>query len=382
VGTDVGTHDDDTTKGTPMHLSDTDRTALATLESKAEQIRYICATLGNPDTVEVHTRLDAAGIEASRKYVSRIVNDWRKERGMDDTGAFPTVTDDDLAELDAQNSADQQGAEWPAESEEIAAELAASVREAKAKLPLQSDSALMDVLSEDELAAERKLAEQRRATRREIEQRRLAAELARAKRMQANEEAIAKSEASDARWLQRARSKKHRLASPDAKLAQLVRNAEWSSRALIAAVAGGMIWSAFNAQQNLVPDGDMSNPLYWLSFFVEAMISLPLIVIMVASATATRWGRKSSDKEKRKIIAVELVLLAMTLTLNVGKHLTPPEGVDINWMDVFKFGVAPVMVGILLQVHAAVSDHYAGMILASDKAPTAAQSDEELAQTR
>ncbi|MGW0163536.1 hypothetical protein ACWDUN_29865 [Mycobacterium sp. NPDC003323] len=383
-GTDtVGTHDDAPGGNAPMLISEVHRAEVAALPHKSDQIRHICAILGHFDTAEVHQWLEACGIEATRKYVSRIVNEWRDENKMDNTDSFRALTEADLAALDAQHGTDQQGddsVEVPAESEEVAAELAARVRQANARLSLQADPALTEVLSEAELAEERELAEKRRSTRREIERRQLAAELARAKRMQANEEAIAKSEASDARWLERARSKKRRLVSPDAKLAQLVRNSEWSSRALIAAVAAGMIWSAVNAQKNLVPTGDKSDPLYWLSYFVEAMISLPLIVIMVASTTATRWGRKAAPEEKRKIIAVELVLLAMTLTLNVGKHLTPPQGVGINWMDVFKFGVAPVMVGILLQVHAAVSDHYAGLILDSDKVPTAAQSDEEPAQ--
>lgn len=378
VGTDVGTHvgtPDDETRGTgTMHIGEVHRAQVAALSTKAEQVRHICAILGNPETAEVHAWLEACEIEASRKYVSRIVNAWRDEHNLENTGEFRVLTDADLAEItdhdDNQDDDDEPEAGTSA-ALELDPELATRVRKAQARLPLQADPALYTALSDEEMKAERELAEQERETAREIRRRRMAAELANAKRDQATAEAISKSEASDARWLERARSKKRRLTSDDAKLAQLTRNSEWSARALVAAVALGMAWSAVNAQHNLVPSGSMADPLFWLSYGVEAMISLPLIVIMVASTSATRWGRTMAPEQKKKVIAVELALLTTTLALNVGPHLFPPHGQQVEAVEVFKFGVAPVMVGVLLRVHAWASDHYADLILSTGNAPSA-----------
>ncbi|MGW5388196.1 hypothetical protein [Nocardia sp. NPDC003963] len=375
VGTDVGTHvgtpDDETRGTTPMYISDAHRTEVATLPTKAEQVRHICAILGNPETAEVHRWLEACEIEASRKYVSRIVNGWREENNLENTGEFQALTDADLAELTDSGDDDEP---------ELENELADRVRRAQARIPLQDDPALYTALSDEEMDKERKLAEEEREAAREIRRRRMAAQLANAKRDQATAESIAKSEATDARWMERARSKKRRLTSEDAKLAQTVRNSEWSAWALVAAVALGMAWSAVNAQKGLVPDGNMADPLFWLSYGVEAMISLPLIIIMVASTSATRLGRAMKTEQKRKVIAVEVALLAATLTLNVGPHLTPAEGESINPIDLFKYGCAPVMVGVLLQVHAWVSDHYTDLIMHTGKAPSATESDEQPAE--
>ena len=365
VGTPGGTHDDDTEGTVPMHIAEVHRTQVADLPTKADKIRHICAILGNPTTGEVQAWAQACEIKATPKYISRLVSEWRAKHGLEATGEFQIVTDADLAALSNQDAPEDEDDEetevdGPAAAE-LDPELATRVRQAQARLPLQADPALYTALSDEEMDAERELAEKERETAREIRRRRMAADLARAKRDQATAEAISKSEASDARWLERARSKKRRLTSDDAKLAQLTRNSEWSARALVAAVALGMAWSAVNAQHNLVPSGD---PLFWLSYGVEAMISLPLIVIMVAATSATRWGRKMSGDQKKKVVAVELALLATTLALNVGPHLFPSDGQAINPGEVFKFGIAPVMVGVLLQVHTWASDHYAGLLLA------------------
>ena len=368
-------------------------TTLDTKDSKAAQIRYVFDLLGTPTTAQVIEWLDAHGVSASPRYVRGIVRKERARRGLTDTADLPALTREVLAELvqdrkDATKRPAEPGSagtegtartestepepagELPEETsapavDEATADLAARVANAHARLPLQADPALYTALSDEEMDKERTLAEEEREGERVIRRRRLAAQLAVAKRDQATAEAVSKAEASDARWLQRARSKKRRLTSDDAKLAQLTRNSEWSARALVAAVVLGMAWSAANAQHNLVPSGNKADPLFWLSYGVEAMISLPLIVIMVASTTATRWGRSMAPEQKKKVIAVELALLTTTLALNVGPHLFPPEGQPVDKVEVFKFGVAPVMVGVLLQVHAWASDHYATLILNS-----------------
>ncbi|MEU7140851.1 hypothetical protein ABZ942_15475 [Nocardia sp. NPDC046473] len=232
--------------------------------------------------------------------------------------------------------------------------LAQRVAVARGKLPLQHDAALTEVLSESELAAERELAEWVRAQRRTQRRRGVEIELATEKRARRAVEAIEREEAGDARWHRRALAARRRAASADARLAQLYRRAEWSSRALIAVVVLGMVWAGVNVQHNLVPDSDIANPLYWLSYGVEAMISIPLITIMVVATTAARWGR---SVQRGKVALFEATLLITTVALNTGPHLAAGELGRAG-----EYAVAPVMVGVVIWLHAWVSARYAILI--------------------
>ncbi|AFT98814.1 hypothetical protein [Nocardia brasiliensis] len=238
-------------------------------------------------------------------------------------------------------------------SSEIAA-LAQRVETARGKLPLQHDAALFDVLSEDEIVAERELAEWVRAQRRKQRKRAVEAELAAEKRDRRTAAHIRRSDEDDARWHRRALAARRRVSSQDARLAQLYRRAEWSSRALIAVVVLGMVWAGVNVQHNLVPSGDMSDPLYWLSYGIEAMISIPIITIMVAATTAARWGRELA---RGKVVFFETALLGTTIALNAGPHLASG-----SYGQAAEYAIAPVMVGVVIWLHAWVSARYALLI--------------------
>ncbi|WP_406270208.1 hypothetical protein OH799_28270 [Nocardia sp. NBC_00881] len=238
-------------------------------------------------------------------------------------------------------------------SSEIAA-LAQQVETARGKLPLQHDPALLQVLSEREIAAERELAEWIRAQRRKQRRTEIEAELAAEKRDRKSAAALRRSDDADARWHRRALAARRRVSSEDARLAQLYRRAEWSSRALIAVVVLGMVWAGVNVQHNLVPSGDMSDPLYWLSYGIEAMISIPIITIMVAATTAARWGRELA---RGKVIFFETALLGTTIALNAGPHLAAG---DLG--RAAEYAIAPVMVGVVIWLHAWVSARYAVLI--------------------
>ncbi|MEV0344062.1 hypothetical protein AB0H49_34135 [Nocardia sp. NPDC050713] len=354
-----------------MHISEAHRTEVATLSSKAEQIRHICAILGNPDTAEVHTWLEACEVEATRKYVSRIVNAWREEHSLENTGEFRALTAADLAELadlDAQPTTKEPAPEQePEEQEEIdpaTAALAARVAAAQRQVPLQSETALLDVLSDEEMQKERDLVEECREIQRKMRLSRARAELARARAEEADLEAIAKENARNARWHRRALAARERIVSHDAKLAQLYRRAEVTSRALIAVVVIGMIWSGVNVQHNLVPSGDMSDPLYWLSYGIEAMISIPIIVIMLTATTAARWGK---EPKREKIVLLELALLAITISLNAGPHLqTDPS-------KAAEYAIAPIMVGVVIWLHNWTSKTYANLIVEAGAEPSEKQ---------
>ncbi|WP_410873999.1 helix-turn-helix domain-containing protein [Nocardia sp. A7] len=232
--------------------------------------------------------------------------------------------------------------------------LAQQVATARDKLPLQHDTALYDALSDDEIRAERELAEWIRAQRRKQRRRAIADELAADQRDRRTGTLIRRTDEADARWHRKALAARRRVSSADARLAQLYRRAEWSSRALIGVVILGMVWAGVNVQHNLVPSGDMSDPLYWLSFGIEAMISIPIIVIMIAATTAARWGR---ELDRGKVLLFELALLGTTVALNAGPHLASG-----SFGRAAEFAIAPVMVGVVIWLHAWVSARYAMLI--------------------
>ncbi|MFQ6324665.1 hypothetical protein ACLMAL_00815 [Nocardia sp. CWNU-33] len=232
--------------------------------------------------------------------------------------------------------------------------LAQRVAAARGKLPLQHDAALLAVLSDAEIAAERELAEWVRAQRRGQRRRAVEDELAAEERDRRTAAAIRKSDDADARWHRRALAARRRVSNQDARLAQLYRRAEWSSRALIAVVVLGMVWAGVNVQHNLVPSGDMTDPLYWLSYGIEAMISIPIITIMVAATTAARWGRELA---RGKVIFFESALLGTTIALNAGPHLAAG-----TLGRAAEYAIAPVMVGVVIWLHAWVSGRYAVLI--------------------
>ncbi|MEV0293148.1 hypothetical protein [Nocardia sp. NPDC050710] len=236
---------------------------------------------------------------------------------------------------------------------EIAA-LAHRVATARGKLPLQHDAALVDVLSDAEIAAERELAEWIRAQRRGQRRRAVQDELIAEKRDRRSAAAVRRVDEADARWHRRALAARRRVANQDARLAQLYRRAEWSSRALIGVVVLGMVWAGVNVQHNLVPSGDMSDPLYWLSYGIEAMISIPIITIMVVATTAARWGR---ELPRGKVVFFETALLGTTIALNAGPHLASGQ-----LGKAAEYSIAPLMVGVVIWLHAWVSARYAQLI--------------------
>ncbi|MCX4093147.1 hypothetical protein [Nocardia sp. alder85J] len=238
-------------------------------------------------------------------------------------------------------------------SSEIAA-LRQRVATARGKLPLQTDPALLEAMSDTEIAAERELAEWIRAQRRRQRKRSISAELAAEQRDRRVADSIQRSDEADAHWHRRALAARRRVSSPDARLAQLYRRAEWSSRALIAVVVLGMVWAGVNVQHNLVPSGDMTDPLYWLSYGFEAMISIPIITIMVVATTAARWGR---DLPRGKIAILEIGLLGITIGLNAGPHIAAGRTAHAA-----EAAIAPIMVGVIIWLHAWVSARYAMLI--------------------
>lgn len=77
---------------------------LAMLNTVDERIRYACETLVHPSTSDVLAFLMTYGVvtnpKRERAYVSTQVDEWRKERGLGDTGELPRMSMEMLTELD------------------------------------------------------------------------------------------------------------------------------------------------------------------------------------------------------------------------------------------------------------------------------------------
>lgn len=76
------------------------RAALAACLTKKAMIRYTCEQTGAPSTEFVIDWLKDYGVEVSRSNTSTVVNEWRRERGIADTGEIAKLTEEMLASLE------------------------------------------------------------------------------------------------------------------------------------------------------------------------------------------------------------------------------------------------------------------------------------------
>ncbi len=138
----------------------------------------------------------------------------------------------------------------------------------------------------------------------------------------------------------------------------LHRRATWSSLRLRAVIVVGLVWSAVNVGRNLAPEGGPTGPSWWLlwllSFGIEAMISVPILEVMAQAATAARLG---VTVERRRILLFEACLLTATVGLNSGPHLAAGD-----FGRAAEYAVAPVMVVVLMWLHAWLAARYARLI--------------------
>lgn len=242
--------------------------------------------------------------------------------------------------------------EHPIEDE--VTQLAAQVERARGRLAYQFDPALTEVLSKDELHAERDLAERIRDQDRGQRWKEVQASASASDRARQTTEEIEKADMRDLLLARKAIAAQRRESSPHAKLASLYRHRSWSLRALAAVVAAGMLWSAVNVQQNIAPGG-VSDPLFWFSYLLEAMISACLIIIMIGTNKVAEWGVIDN---RRQVAIAEIALLALTVSLNTYPYVRAG-----GWYDAAVHSVAPVMIGVALLIHDAVSSRY-GMAIA------------------
>ncbi|WP_280493218.1 hypothetical protein [Nocardia asiatica] len=237
-------------------------------------------------------------------------------------------------------------------------ELARRLAAARACLPSLQDPALYDAIDEGELAAEQRLYRWIRARGRRDRRSEVRRERASKNRSRRTAERIRAGEQRELRWHARARAERRRATSPDALEGMLHRRATWSSLRLRAVIVVGLVWSAVNVGRNLAPEGGPAGASWWLlwllSFGIEAMISVPILEVMAQAATAARLG---VTVERRRILLFEACLLTATVGLNSGPHLAAG---DIG--RAAEYAVAPVMVVVLMWLHAWLAARYAWLI--------------------
>ncbi|MGY4103793.1 hypothetical protein ACW2Q0_30175 [Nocardia sp. R16R-3T] len=229
----------------------------------------------------------------------------------------------------------------------MTADLAERVQTGRDRLAYQFDPALREALSERELQAERKLAERVREHDRIEQLAELETAEATAAEVRKTTTELVRTEARDLTLSRRALADQRREASPHAQMAHLYRIKRWSGRALASVVAGSMLFSAANVQHNLAPGGP-SEPLYWMSYLLEALISTVLVVFMVSGSAVARWKIIEGEKTIQR---TEVALLAGSILLNTYPYLKSPQ----DWAGVAVHSVAPIMMGVALFGHTAVA---------------------------
>ncbi|WP_051132812.1 hypothetical protein [Nocardia paucivorans] len=244
------------------------------------------------------------------------------------------------------------------------------VQIAHERLAHQDDPALLEALSERELAASRELAELVREHERNEKRARIQAAADAAERVRRTAAELAEREAADLLRAAQAIGEQRRSSSPHAKVARLHQRKPRVLGLLAGVVAFSMVFSAVTVQQNIAPAGGATNPMFWLSYGLEALISAVLVALMLSTADTAEWG--VIDK-LWQIYAVEGVLLTASITLNTFPY--------VKTGDVTGFGIhaiAPIMIGVALVTHRLVAERYGRAI----EQATAAVPDHEDLQAR
>jgi hypothetical protein len=221
---------------------------------------------------------------------------------------------------------------------------------ATGKARLQRDPAWLDVLSNDEVAAERTDVERLRAMRRRQLTAAAKGSAERAERERRSTDRIADLELSDKLWQRRALARRARLLDSTSRLASLQRTHVVTSLVLIALAAAGISWTSVGVHDALVGAGGNA-----LAYVVEPLFSLPLVMIMTLQARAAQWGRVfPTPKGRRKVYALEAGLLIATVLVNTS-NVVPGLG---HWQGttVLLAHLAPpllILVAVTLQPMAA-----------------------------
>lgn len=244
------------------------------------------------------------------------------------------------------------------------------VQIAHERLAHQDDPALLEALSERELAAARELAELVRDYERHEQRARIQAAADAAERVRRTAAELAEREAADLLRAAQAIGEQRHSSSPHAKVARLHQRKPRVLGLLAGVVAFSMLFSAVTVQQNIAPTGGVTNPMFWLSYGLEALISAVLVALMLSTADTAEWG---VIERLWQVYTVEGVLLTASIALNTFPYFKAGDltGIGIH-------AIAPIMIGVALVTHRLVAERYGRAI----EQATAAVPDKEDLQER
>ncbi|WP_280253164.1 hypothetical protein [Nocardia abscessus] len=252
----------------------------------------------------------------------------------------------------------------------VAGALPDRVQIAHERLAHQDDPALLEALSERELAASRELAELVRDYERHEKRARIQAAADAAERVRRTAAELAEREAADLLRAAQAIGEQRHSSSPHAKVARLHQRKPRVLGLLAGVVAFSMLFSAVTVQQNIAPTGGASNPMFWLSYGLEALISAVLVALMLSTGDTAEWG---VIDRLWQVYTVEGVLLTASIALNTFPYFRVGDlaGIGIH-------AIAPIMIGVALVTHRLVAERYGRAI----EQATAAVPDHEDLQER
>ncbi|WP_174186249.1 hypothetical protein [Nocardia barduliensis] len=252
----------------------------------------------------------------------------------------------------------------------VAGALPDRVQIAHERLAHQDDPALLEALSERELAASRELAELVRDYERHEKRARIQAAADAAERVRRTAAELAEREAADLLRAAQAIGEQRHSSSPHAKVARLHQRKPRVLGLLAGVVAFSMLFSAVTVQQNIAPTGGVTNPMFWLSYGLEALISAVLVALMLSTGDTAEWG---VIDRLWQVYTVEGVLLTASIALNTFPYFRAGDlaGIGIH-------AIAPIMIGVALVTHRLVAERYGRAI----EQATAAVPDHEDLQER
>ncbi|MGV9545581.1 hypothetical protein ACWDSF_30000 [Nocardia beijingensis] len=252
----------------------------------------------------------------------------------------------------------------------VAGALPDRVQIAHERLAHQDDPALLEALSERELAASRELAELVRDYERHEKRARIQAAADAAERVRRTAAELAEREAADLLRAAQAIGEQRHSSSPHAKVARLHQRKPRVLGLLAGVVAFSMLFSAVTVQQNIAPTGGATNPMFWLSYGLEALISAVLVALMLSTGDTAEWG---VIDRLWQVYTVEGVLLTASIALNTFPYFRSGDmaGIGIH-------AIAPIMIGVALVTHRLVAERYGRAI----EQATAAVPDHEDLQER
>ncbi|BDT88945.1 hypothetical protein FMUAM8_47090 [Nocardia cyriacigeorgica] len=266
--------------------------------------------------------------------------------------------------------ATQAPAAAPQVDDLMAGALPDRVQIAHERLAHQDDPALLEALSERELAAARELAELVRDYERHEQRARIQAAADAAERVRRTAAELAEREAADLLRAAQAIGEQRHSSSPHAKVARLHQRKPRVLGLLAGVVAFSMLFSAVTVQQNIAPTGGVTNPMFWLSYGLEALISAVLVALMLSTGDTAEWG---VIDRLWQVYTVEGVLLTASIALNTFPYF---KAGDITGIGIH--AIAPIMIGVALVTHRLVAERYGRAI----EQATAAVPDKEDLQER